>query len=117
MPTAFLPPDFFRRYSVSDMFGCGVECEVDLGCGDGGFLLAMAQHEPDRLFLGVERLLGRVRKVCSRADRLGQRAEAALPFSGSVAEREAPQEATCADGFHSRAAPCVDEGRRDAFPH
>lgn len=71
MPTAFLPPDFFRRYSVSDIFGCGVECEVDLGCGDGGFLLAMAQHEPDRLFLGVERLLGRVRKVCSRADRLG----------------------------------------------
>ena len=71
MPTAFIPPDYFRRYGVAEIFGRGAECEVDLGCGDGGFLMAVAQQHPDRLYLGVERLLGRLRKVCSRADRLG----------------------------------------------
>ena len=70
MATAFIPPDYFRRYSVADIFGNGRECEVDLGCGDGGFLLAVAQQHPDRLYLGVERLLGRLRKVCRRADEL-----------------------------------------------
>ncbi len=45
--------------------------EVDLGCGDGGFLLQMAAHYPDRYFLGVERLLGRVRKVCRDSEKQG----------------------------------------------
>ena len=73
MSTAFIPQDFFRRYSVAEVFGApeGSVCEVDLGCGDGGFLLEMAAHYPERLFLGVERLLGRMRKVCSRGDRGG----------------------------------------------
>lgn len=51
----------------SEIFADGAPLEVDLGCGDGSFLLEMAQHYPDRRFLGVERLLGRVRKVCRRA--------------------------------------------------
>ena len=42
---------------------------LDLGCGDGSFLIAMAQHYPERNFLGVERLLGRVKKVCRKAQR------------------------------------------------
>ena len=73
MSTAFIPQDFFRRYSVAEVFGApeGSVCEVDLGCGDGGFLLAMAERYPERLFLGVERLLGRIRKVCAEGDRRG----------------------------------------------
>ena len=73
MSTAFIPQDFFRRYSVAEVFGApeGSACEVDLGCGDGGFLLAMAEHYPERLFLGVERLLGRIRKVCAEGDKRG----------------------------------------------
>ena len=61
MKTAFVPEDFFNRHSVADIFGEGAAptCEVDLGCGDGGFLLAMAEHYPETRFLGVERLLGR----------------------------------------------------------
>lgn len=51
----------------SDIFGADGPFEVDLGCGDGGFLLQMAAHYPERRFLGIERLLGRVRGVCSRA--------------------------------------------------
>lgn len=71
MGTAFVPDDFFRRYGVEEIFGHGKACEVDLGCGDGGFLLAMAEHYPERLFLGVERLLGRIRKVCAESERRG----------------------------------------------
>lgn len=33
--------------------------------------MQMSAHYPERRFLGVERLLGRVRGVCSRADREG----------------------------------------------
>ncbi len=71
MSTAFVPEDYFRQYNVPDIFGEGDTCEVDLGCGDGGFLLAMAAHYPERRFLGVERLLGRIRKVCSESARQG----------------------------------------------
>ncbi|MBR5522522.1 MAG: tRNA (guanosine(46)-N7)-methyltransferase TrmB [Akkermansia sp.] len=71
MSTAFVPEYYFRPYNVPDIFGEGDTCEVDLGCGDGGFLLAMAAHYPERRFLGVERLLGRIRKVCSESARRG----------------------------------------------
>ncbi|HIX20719.1 MAG TPA: tRNA (guanosine(46)-N7)-methyltransferase TrmB [Candidatus Akkermansia intestinigallinarum] len=69
MNSAYVPDDYFRRHRVSDIFGDGESCEVDLGCGDGGFLLAMAEHYPERRFLGIERLLGRVRKVCRDAQK------------------------------------------------
>ena len=39
--------------------------------GLGGFLLAMAEHYPETRFLGVERLLGRIRKVCNESARRG----------------------------------------------
>ncbi len=64
---AFIPDDFFKALAPSDIFGADGPFEVDLGCGDGGFLLQMAAHYPERRFLGIERLLGRVRGVCSRA--------------------------------------------------
>jgi len=44
--------------------------EVELGCGDASFLAGYAQRHPDRNFIGVERLLGRIRKL----DRKGRRA-------------------------------------------
>src|SRR5438128_7591247 len=44
--------------------------EVDLGSGDGTFIAQYAQRRPDRNFLAVERLLGRLRKI----DRKGLRA-------------------------------------------
>lgn len=66
----FLPSDYFRQVDKIEIFPIDQALEVDLGCGDGSFLLGMAEHHPDRNFLGVERLLGRVRKVCKRANRL-----------------------------------------------
>ena len=68
MSAAFVPTDYFRRHRPEAIFGSSAPFEVDLGCGDGGFLLQMAKHYPDRHFLGIERLLGRVRSVCSKAN-------------------------------------------------
>ncbi|MGB1129112.1 MAG: tRNA (guanine(46)-N(7))-methyltransferase TrmB, partial [Haloferula sp.] len=62
-----MPDDFFNEVRREDIFPGDQPLEVDLGCGDGKFLLEMAEHYPERHFLGVERLLGRVRKVCKKA--------------------------------------------------
>ena len=35
---AFIPDDFFKVLAPSDIFGADGPFEVDLGCGDGGFL-------------------------------------------------------------------------------
>lgn len=67
----FVPEDFFRRLERHEIVSDGRPLEVDLGCGDGKFLLEMAAHYPERDFLGVERLLGRVRKVCKKAGKQG----------------------------------------------
>ena len=73
------PPRTFRIHArrllpaplTDDIFGNDHPLEIDLGCGDGSFLIEMAQHYPERNFLGVERLLGRVRGVCKRIQELG----------------------------------------------
>ncbi len=67
----FMPDDFFRRHSSRDIFHNDHPLEIDLGCGDGSFLVEMAEHYPERNFLGVERLLGRARGVCKRIQSLG----------------------------------------------
>jgi tRNA (guanine-N7-)-methyltransferase len=45
--------------------------EIELGSGDGGFLMQYAQRHPERNFLGVERLRGRLGKLERKAPRLG----------------------------------------------
>ena len=37
--------------------------EVELGCGDASFLAEYARRHPETNFLGVERLLGRIKKL------------------------------------------------------
>ncbi len=49
----------------------GRPLEVDMGCGKGRFLLARARACPEVNFLGVDRLLGRIRKIDRKAGRLG----------------------------------------------
>ena len=46
--------------------------ELELGCGDGSFLSAYMQAHPDRNFVGVERLKGRLKKL----DREARKCEA-----------------------------------------
>lgn len=59
-----------ERLDVSRLFPRSQPLEVELGCGDASFLIAYAQQHPERNFIGVERLLGRLRKL----DRKGRRA-------------------------------------------
>ena len=40
--------------------------EVDVGCGKGRFLLARAKAKADTNFLGIDRLLGRLRRIDAR---------------------------------------------------
>ena len=60
----FRPDDYFARQQLADIFPRPGPFEIDIGSGEGAFILAMAKRHPDRNFLGIERLLGRVRKVC-----------------------------------------------------
>ena len=65
-----LPASFFERFELAQLFSKPQTLEVELGSGDGSFIAQYAQAHPERNFLGVERLLGRLRKI----DRKGQRA-------------------------------------------
>ncbi|MCE9519898.1 MAG: tRNA (guanosine(46)-N7)-methyltransferase TrmB [Verrucomicrobia bacterium] len=68
----FVPDDYFREISLGEIFLDGTRpLEVDLGCGDGLFLEQMAALYPERNFLGVERLIGRVDKTSRRLARQG----------------------------------------------
>lgn len=71
MPGEMVPMDYFRMLELGEICKDGRALEVDLGCGDGSFLMEMARVHPERDFLGVERLLGRVRKVCKKIRRRG----------------------------------------------
>ena len=59
-----------ERLKLRELFVLEQTLEVELGCGDASFLAAYAAQHLDRNFLGVERLLGRIRKL----DRKGRRA-------------------------------------------
>jgi tRNA (guanine-N7-)-methyltransferase len=58
------------RLDLGKIFGRNAPLHVDLGCGDGSFLCAMAQRMPDKNFLGIERLPNRVRASARKAARL-----------------------------------------------
>lgn len=66
-----LPEDYFAPLDLAAIFGRQAPLEVDLGCGDGSFLVASAASNPERDFLGIERLAGRVGGACRRIVRRG----------------------------------------------
>jgi tRNA (guanine-N7-)-methyltransferase len=59
-----------ERLDLAAMFPVAQPLEVELGAGDGSFLVQWAQLNLARNFIGVERLLGRLRKI----DRKGRQA-------------------------------------------
>jgi len=59
-----------ERIDLRQLFGRDQPLEVELGSGDSSFLVEYARRNPDHNFIGVERLLGRIRKL----DRKGRRA-------------------------------------------
>ena len=56
--------------NLSSIFPRSQPLEIELGCGDASFLAQYAERHPERNFIGVERLGGRIRKL----DRKGRRA-------------------------------------------
>ena len=59
-------PDGAQPLDLRQLFPTLAPLEVDLGCGDGSFLVALATERPERNFLGVERLVGRVGTACRK---------------------------------------------------
>jgi tRNA (guanine-N7-)-methyltransferase len=62
-----------ERLDLGKVFAQNKPLEVELGSGDGSFLAEYARRHPELNFIGIERLLGRLRKL----DRKGRRAELA----------------------------------------
>src|SRR3954462_7562972 len=56
-----VPKSILAPLDLAGEFERDAVIEVDLGCGDGSFLVALAEQNPERNYLGVERLIGRVR--------------------------------------------------------
>lgn len=66
-------PSILEPLRLEELFPVPQPLEVELGCGDATFLVEYAARHPERNFLGVERLLGRLRKLDRKGRRLGLR--------------------------------------------
>ena len=60
-----------ERIELASLFPQNQPLEVELGSGDGSFLVEYAGQHPTRNFIGVERLLGRIRKMERKGRRAG----------------------------------------------
>jgi tRNA (guanine-N7-)-methyltransferase len=65
-----VPASYLDRLDWAALFPRSQPVEVELGSGDGSFIVAWAAAHPERNFFAVERLLGRLKKI----DRKGRRA-------------------------------------------
>ncbi|HEY2139282.1 MAG TPA: tRNA (guanosine(46)-N7)-methyltransferase TrmB [Chthoniobacterales bacterium] len=68
-PPELVPANCFAPLDFEEVYERPAPIEVDLGCGDGSFLAAAAADNPGTNFLGIERLLGRVRATCRKIER------------------------------------------------
>ena len=72
-PTAaaveFVPRNYFAPLDLGELFRRAAPLEVDVGCGDGAYLAAIAAQNAEHNFLGIERLAGRVRSACNKIAR------------------------------------------------
>jgi len=67
----YQPGNWFEPLDWHRVFAQEQPIEIDLGCGKGSFLIWAARTSPQRNFLGVERLLRRLRRVDRKAARAG----------------------------------------------
>ena len=66
-----MPADWLHPVPVDRIFPVRQPLHIDLGCGKGRFLLASAAAHPGVNYLGIERMLRRVRKVEGKIRRQG----------------------------------------------
>jgi tRNA (guanine-N7-)-methyltransferase len=64
-------PSIVDRMELGAVFPHVQPIEVELGSGDGSFLVDYAARHPNRNFLGIERLSGRLRKLDKKGRRRG----------------------------------------------
>lgn len=64
-------PSILDRIELAKLFHAAQPLEVELGCGDGSFLVNYSKLHSERNFLGIERLAGRIKKVERKGRRLG----------------------------------------------
>ena len=62
-------PSILERLELSNVFSVDQPLEAELGSGDGTFLVDLAKSSPEHNFIGIERLLGRIRKMERKARR------------------------------------------------
>jgi tRNA (guanine-N7-)-methyltransferase len=94
-----VPANCFAPLDLKEIYGRRAPVEVDLGCGDGAFLAAIAADNPGTDFLGIERLVGRVRSACRKIKRGGLTNVRVFRFEISYAvERLLPENSVTA--FH-----------------
>ena len=79
------PDSLTGRLDLEKIFGRKAPLHVDLGCGDGSFLCALAQRTPGKNFLGIDRLLNRISNSERRAANLAN--VRLLRLEGSYAVR------------------------------
>lgn len=69
--SALLPiSDIITHFNWNNIFGNDNPVEIDLGCGDGGFLVTYAQVHPKINLFGTERLMGRLNKIIRKQAQL-----------------------------------------------
>jgi len=56
---------------LAEIFPKPQPLEVELGCGDASFIVEYARQYPEKNFIGVERLLGRISKLNKKGCRAG----------------------------------------------
>ena len=66
----FTPESYVQRLDLARMFPAVQPLEIELGSGDGSFLAGYADSHPTINLIGVERLLGRLRKLARKGTRL-----------------------------------------------
>ena len=64
-------PSILERLDPAKLFPKSQPLEVELGSGDASFLVDFARQHRERNFIGVERLLGRMRKLERKGRRAG----------------------------------------------
>jgi tRNA (guanine-N7-)-methyltransferase len=69
----YRPVSYIERLDLNQIFSKAQPLELELGAGDGSFLIQWAKLNPGHNFLGLERLLGRLRKIERKARRGGLR--------------------------------------------
>lgn len=79
------PENWLGPVDFAGFFPAKQPLEVDLGCGKGRFLLARARNHPDINFLGIDRMLRRIRKIDNKVRRRGDQNIRLLRMEGYYA--------------------------------